>query len=390
MANSLMSNVSHCNKSMVPAYFDCQATRSTKLHHDSHMLEYFETYQQLGKALSSVTIACCAVVFLISLYCKFYSQWAEQIILSKALFVFGFGVCLLTSFNDDQCTLQTSVATLSLILGDILWTCVLLVKLVYTAKRPFEQASLLTGIIGNWVIVVAICSGYAVGVYFALSFGVTDESAGAGYLQSVPICLVPRLFAQKFRNTGLKTPFNQYLFFFLYIPYCLVFIVNIVGLVYIRKRFSSQKFQGNASFSARLKVLRTIKQYLASYFLYTFFLILIYLIPFNVHSCSPEKSIYRSSNHNKNDVINNENQEFIVQFPPACLSWMGYVCNLHEEGPGAQNPNGIFYVLQILFFILFCLRGVPDLIVFFFLNKNRIIQLIRGREYVAYVPRWFS
>jgi hypothetical protein len=326
------------------------------------------------------------------LYCKFYSQWAEQIILSKALFVFGFGVCLLTSFDDDQCTLETSIATLSLILGDILWTCVLLVKLVYTAKRPFEQASLLTGIIGNWAIVVAICSVYAVAIHFALSDGVTTVSAGAGYLQSVPICLVPRLFAKEDQSVFFS-PFNQNLLFFLYVPYCLVFIVNIVGLVYIRKRFSLQKNQRNSSFSARLKVLRTIKQYLASYFLYTFFLILIYLIPYDVHSCSSEKSIYRYQDENnsiENDIENNENQDDIVQFPPACLSWMGYVCNPHEQRPGALNPNEIYYGLQILFFILFCLRGVPDLIVFFFLNKNRIIELIRGREYVAYVHHWFS
>lgn len=378
MSNSLMGNFSHCDKFMLPAYLACQADLLKELD-TFNALEVFRHYQHIGTVASAITVACCLVVFLISLYCNFYSQWAEQIILSKTLFVFGFGVCLLTSFRSGECNLETSVTTLTLILGDILWTCVLLAKLVYTVRRPFQHSSFLTGIVGNWAFVVVICSAWAVGVYFALKDGVKNGSTGAGYLQSVPICLVHRLFAEK--ETSLRAgAFNYNLFMFIYLPYILVVLVNITGLVYIWRRFSSKDSQRSASFSARLRVLRTIKQYLASYFVYTFCLIVIWLIPFNVHTCSAEKSTYKYSvdNMTKYYDFNNKNKIDIVQFPPSCASWNGFLCNPRENG--ASNPNAYFNGMQILFFSLFCLRGVPDLIVFFFLNKNRIIELIRGRE----------
>ena len=156
--NSIQNNVSHCNKFLAPAYFSCR--NSSTLQNisppdsaDSDMFEVFESYQSLGRACSGITIACCAIIFLVSLYCKFYSQWAEQIILSKTLFVFGFGVCLLKSFNTDgNCDLGTSIATITLIFGDILWTSVLVFKLAKDVYRPFQQASILTGIMGYWFV----------------------------------------------------------------------------------------------------------------------------------------------------------------------------------------------------------------------------------------------
>jgi hypothetical protein len=158
--NSIQSSVSKCSESFAKAYFDCRASyplnATDKPHYipiDFDAIKVFESYQSLGRAFSGITIACCAIIFLVSLYCKFYSQWAEQIILSKTLFVFGFGVCLLKSFNTDgNCDLETSVATITLIFGDILWTCSLLLKLVYTVNRPFQQASILTGIMGYWFV----------------------------------------------------------------------------------------------------------------------------------------------------------------------------------------------------------------------------------------------
>jgi hypothetical protein len=377
MSNSLMGNVSHCNRSMTPAYFDCRNSYtlgSRPSPPDLDVWAEFKYYQYLGTVLSATTVACCTAVFLISLYCKFYSQWAEQIILSKTLFVFGFGICLLTSFQGSECTLKTSVATLSLIFGDILWTCVLLWKLVYTVKRPFQQASHVTGIVGNWAFVVVSCWIFAAGAYAALENGLNNVSAGAGYLQYVPICLVSRMFAEK-EDGVLALGFNFKLFFFLYVPYLVVFIMNSFGLVYIWRRFSLKNSKLNASLSARLRVLRTIKQYLASYFIYTFFLVVIYIIPINVHSCTSSTLKYSATDKYRDENI--ENKERIVQFPPSCVSWKGYLCN------GETNPSVFYIGMQKTFFALFCLRGVPDLIVFFFLNKNRIIELIRGRECVA-------
>jgi hypothetical protein len=156
--NSIQNNVSHCNNFLAPAYFSCR--NSSTLQNisppepdDSNMFKVFESYQSLGRACSGISIACCAIIFLISLYCKFYSQWADQIILSKTLFVFGFGVCLLTSFRTDgECKIETSVATIALNFGDILWTSVLVFKLVRDVYRPFQQASILTGILINWSV----------------------------------------------------------------------------------------------------------------------------------------------------------------------------------------------------------------------------------------------
>ncbi len=154
--NSIQNNVSHCNKSLAPAYFSCRNSgtlQNISYPADSDMFKVFESYQSLGRACSGITIACCAIIFLVSLYCKFYSQWAEQIILSKTLFVFGFGVCLLKSFHTDgECKIETSVATITLIFGDILWTSVLVFKLVKDVYRPFQQASILTGILINWSV----------------------------------------------------------------------------------------------------------------------------------------------------------------------------------------------------------------------------------------------
>jgi len=45
------------------------------------------------------------------------------------------------------------------------------------------------------------------------------------------------------------------------------------------------------------------------------------------------------------------------------------------------KANVELQVMQLMFFTLFCLRGVPDLIVFLFLNKRQIADRIRDREY---------
>ncbi len=37
--------------------------------------------------------------------------------------------------------------------------------------------------------------------------------------------------------------------------------------------------------------------------------------------------------------------------------------------------------MQHAFMVLFCLRGLPDLLVFLYLNKSRIIERIRDREF---------
>ena len=159
--NSIQSSVSKCNEFFAKAYFDCRASYPLNatdpypyIPPDGFdAIEVFESYQSLGRAYSGITIACCAIIFLVSFCCKFYSQWAEQIILSKTLFVFGFGVCLLQSFHTNgNCEFETSVATITLIVGDMLWMCSLLLKLVYTVYRPFKQASILTGILINWSV----------------------------------------------------------------------------------------------------------------------------------------------------------------------------------------------------------------------------------------------
>jgi hypothetical protein len=218
--------------------------------------------------------------------------------------------------------------------------------------------------------VLVLCSALAAGAMNSL--GPDEASPGFGYLQLVPLCLVSRQFAR--RTSGKAGPdfdLNPNLLGYLYVPYGCVVGVNIIGLVFIWKRFSSKDSQSNASSLARLRVLRTIKQYLSYYLVYTLLLFTAYIIPIRVHTCT---STYKYSD--MSEYLNSEkDDDAILQFPPACVSWRGYACDSTEK------PSENYYAVQKIFFALFCLRGVPDLLVFLHLNIGRIIDVIRDREY---------
>ncbi len=221
---------------------------------------------------------------------------------------------------------------------------------------------------------LAFCSVFAACAWYSL--GPDVASPGFGYLQLVPICLASREFARKIDvgSTPQSNTFdlNANLIGFLYVPYGFVVSVNIIGLVFIWKRFSSKDSQSNASSLARLRVLRTIWQYLAWYLVYTLLLFTAYIIPIRVHTCS--RSTYKYSD--RTEDLNSDTDDIdILKFPPACVSWRGYFCDSTAE------PSEFNRAIQNIFFALFCLRGVPDLLVFLHLNIGRIIDVIRGREY---------
>ncbi len=197
-----------------------------------------------------------------------------------------------------------------------------------------------------------------------------------GYLQVAPICLVPRLFAMTQKNL-ISGPFRTFenvnfkLLGFVYVPYVIVFVVNFIGLaLLIWKKISFTRS------------LLTIKQYLAWYLVYTILLGTFYGILDSVHTCFGYSATYAfnsSAETPTDDTTNNQgNTEIrIVQFPPSCVSWRGYQCK--DENPEGPNPN--HYAVQNIFFALFCLRGVTELLLFLHLNIGRIIDVIRDREY---------
>jgi hypothetical protein len=229
---------------------------------------------------------------------------------------------------------MTSVATASLMFGDILWTVLLLGKLASTAVRPFQQSSFVKSILLYWIIVCVVVALFAYAMYTYSNWG---------YLQFVPICLVP---------SGGAKGINPNLFLFVYLPFILVFTLNAVGICWIRRRFF---FQANKSESVRRKVIRVVIQYLVFNICYTILLLIIYLTGLDIHTCW----LFSSSS------------------PPSCLSWDGFQCN-------ASSVNRVAFNAQLTFFVLFCLRGAPELLVFLHLNRTRIIERLRDREYVRY------
>ncbi len=208
-----------------------------------------------------------------------------------------------------------------------------------------------------------------------------------GYLQVAPICLVPRRFALgqndlKKEIADPRTSVNPKLLIFVYVPYLYVALGDIICFIWIWKRFSSKDSQSNASSLARARALRTIKQYLAWYLVYTLLLVAFYSSTNNVQTCWPNTPIYdfiKGARVPADDNINNLNdtETRIVRFPPSCVSWRGYQCK--DENP--NGPNADYYAVQNIFFALFCLRGVPELLVFLHLNIHRIIDVIRDREH---------
>ncbi len=114
----------------------------------------------------------------------------------------------------------------------------------------------------------------------------------------------------------------------------------------------------------------TLARYLAVQFIYILLVFTFYFAGFDVHTC--KNGTYRTSSQHYTAA----EQKKILSFPPACVSWEGYRCDGDDE-----KTLSVMRVMQLMFFTLFCLRGVPDLIVFLFLNKSRIIDRIRDREY---------
>ena len=185
MANSLSpQSAQDLCSDMTDSYISCMRKLSyydADSGHFSGNSTYFN-YAEIGRASSIATIACCLIVIFIAVFLKFYNQWAEQIILSKTMFVLGFGLSLLSSF-DRYCTDGLAAVTSSLIVGDLLWTIVLLWVLKNTANRPFQQTSFAKGILLYWAVVVAICFIYGFSFrQFLKHFQVS------GHLQYVPIC----------------------------------------------------------------------------------------------------------------------------------------------------------------------------------------------------------
>ncbi len=198
MSNSKQVNVSFCNSTLAPAFFDCLSLLSGTTTPHSNLFQEFRNYQSTGNWATAITVACCVVILLVSVCFKFYSQWAEQIILSKAVFLLGFSACLLVSFhNDGDCDLGLSVATTSAMFGDLLWTIFLVGKLVYTANRPFQHKTLANSIVGTWFFVCSLTSVLGVGLRFMYQRGVT----GSGYLQ----CASLRFTAVQHCNSSTGT-----------------------------------------------------------------------------------------------------------------------------------------------------------------------------------------
>jgi hypothetical protein len=344
---------------MAPAYFGCMDYLYGPNPPESVDIVY-ASYNKVGRVTSAITIACCAIIISVAVGLKFYNQWAEQIILSKTLFVLGFGVCLFYSFGSPlgNCDATLAASTATLIVGDILWTIVLLWVLKNTANRPFQHTSFTKGILFYWFCVAGFCCIYG---YLVSYFLTHSHIPTQGYLQYVPICLVSRTFAASDSNGGNSNA-NVNLIVFIYTPYILIFVLDIFGVLYIRRRFSSSSAHSSKN-SARLKVLVTIRNYLGSYAVYTLFLFGVYLTGLHIHSC-PD-STWNSTKNVNNSLI----------FPPNCVSWQGYECD------SAYQKSSVLNAFQYLFFSLFCLRGVPDLLVFLYLNKARIVERIRNREY---------
>jgi hypothetical protein len=147
-----------------------------------------------------------------------------------------------------------------------------------------------------------------------------------------------------------------------------------MGLVYIWKRFSQQDSKGGPSSSVRLNVLRTIKQYLAVQFSYSFLVLSTYFAGWFIHTCGINSTFIE-----KQTELNQNNYKNILAFPPPCVSWEGQPCNLQTAADDSLKAFSV--VMQHAFMVLFCLRGLPDLLVFLYLNKSRIIERIRDREF---------
>ena len=358
----------HCTD-MASAYSSCMLNFSLTDTHDFSDSIY-DSYQRIGIGTSSFTIACCVIVIFIAVFLKSYRQWAEQVILSKTIFVLGFGLSLLFSFVEESCTDTLAATTSSFIVGDLLWTIVLLWVLKNTAKRPFQQMSFTKGILLYWAVVTTVCVSYGFGFgYFLQKYKV------GGYMQYVPICLVSRLVAINSTAIGddtanILSSGNIGLIGFVYSPYLLIFVVDILGVLYVWRRFSSSSAHAS-------RLLSTTRKYLGWFAVYTVTLVVFYLAGLSIHSCP--HSTYKwphdsgigaySNNPGSNRTIRN-----CLKFPPPCVSWQGYQCDSFSQN---NNQN----VAQYLFFSLFCLRGVPDLLVFLYLNKARIVERIRNREY---------
>lgn len=190
----------------------------------------------------------------------------------------------------------------------------------------------------------------------------------------MPLCIIARTFAETDSDSDAFGGLNRALVIFLYMPYVLVFFLNLMGLVYIWKRFSQQDGKGGPSSSVRLRVLRTIKQYLAVQFSYTFLVLSTYFAGWFIHTCGTNSTFIE-----KQTESNQNNYKNILAFPPPCVSWDGQPCNLQTAADGSLKAFSV--VMQHAFMVLFCLRGLPDLLVFLYLNKSRIIERIRDREF---------
>ena len=364
----------HCTD-MAKAYSSCRQLKYYPTD-SNHTIDFsdsiYDSYQRIGIGTSSFTIACCVIVIFIAVFLKSYRQWAEQVILSKTIFVLGFGLSLLFSFVEESCTDTLAATTSSFIVGDLLWTIVLLWVLKNTAKRPFQQMSFTKGILLYWAVVTTVCVSYGFGFgYFLYEYKV------GGYMQYVPICLVSRLVAINSTVVGDKpanilASANIGLIGFVYSPYLLIFVVDILGVLYVWRRFSSSSAHAS-------RLLSTTRKYLGWFAVYTVTLVVFYLAGLSIHSCS--NSTYNwPSDSGIGPYLNYPGSNLTIQkclkFPPPCVSWQGYECDsLYISRNKYQN------VAQYFFFSLFCLRGVPDLLVFLYLNKARIIERIRNREY---------
>jgi hypothetical protein len=171
---------------MADAYVKClmsntfNGIKADSIPADTDYFSTFNYYQTIGSVATGITIASCAVIIIMSLCFKFYSEWAEQIVLSKSLFVLAFGVCLYISFHSDgKCSLGLSVATTSVMFGDLLWTMLILGRLVYTSNRPFQQKTFLNSIFGDWLFVFALMSAFGTSMRYWYTRGTT----ASGWLQ---------------------------------------------------------------------------------------------------------------------------------------------------------------------------------------------------------------
>ena len=148
---------------------------------------------------------------------------------------------------------------------------------------------------------------------------------------------------------------NRALWLFVYAPYVVVFSLSCIGLLFIWKRFSSADVKVDLLLSARLRVLGTIKQYLAVQTIYTILVLFTYFFGWEIHTCDLDSAFVRGQSY----TLDRTRQ--ILQFPPACMSWQGRPCT---SKPILDPTFSI--VMQITFFNLFCLRGVPDVLTFLY------------------------